>query len=48
MAHALEIVQIALCLTMTLGLVVGIPVGLYFGCPPAGVPFKGYYAKHHN
>ena len=46
MAHALEIFKLAFALSAILILVLGIPAGLYFGCPPSGVPFKGYYGKH--
>ena len=44
MAQAFITLQTLLCGGMAAALLIGIPAALIFGCPPAGVPFKGYYS----
>ena len=41
----LTTLQTVLCGGMAAALVIGIPAAMSFGCPPAGVPFKGYYRR---
>jgi hypothetical protein len=39
------LLQTILCCGVSVTLIVGIPAAMIFGCPPSGVPFKGYYSR---